>query len=110
MFALRGSGGMAKAVAFALKNAGFKQGYIIATNERPASNLQSNLVTSIALICRIFRLICSLMRRQSAWLGADADKLAFTETEVDRAKIVLMLWRCPPSPRLSAMLRLREKQ
>lgn len=49
------------------------------------------------------------MRHQSAWLGgADADKLAFTETEVDRAKIVLMLWRCPPSPRLSAMLRLRE--
>lgn len=32
-FALRGSGGMAKAVACALKDSGFKQGFIIARNE-----------------------------------------------------------------------------
>lgn len=32
-FALRGSGGMAKAVACALKDSGFNQGYIIARNE-----------------------------------------------------------------------------
>lgn len=33
VFALQGSGGMAKAVACALRDAGFKQGYIVARNE-----------------------------------------------------------------------------
>lgn len=38
-FALTGSGGMAKAVACALKDAGFKQGYIVARNETAGRQL-----------------------------------------------------------------------
>lgn len=39
VFALRGSGGMAKAVACALKDAGFTKGYIIARNEEAGQHL-----------------------------------------------------------------------
>ena len=39
VFALRGSGGMAKAVAYALRDAGFKQGFIVARNERAGLQL-----------------------------------------------------------------------
>ncbi|NDL63975.1 shikimate 5-dehydrogenase [Acerihabitans arboris] len=39
VFALRGSGGMAKAVAGALHNAGFRQGMIIARNEKTGRRL-----------------------------------------------------------------------
>ena len=39
VFALRGSGGMAIAVACALKDAGFKKGYIIARNEDAGKQL-----------------------------------------------------------------------
>ncbi|EGH32093.1 shikimate 5-dehydrogenase, partial [Pseudomonas syringae pv. japonica str. M301072] len=38
-FALRGSGGMAKAVAFALRDAGFTEGLIVARNEQAGRRL-----------------------------------------------------------------------
>ena len=42
-FALRGSGGMAKAVASALRDGGFKNGFIIARNERAGRALAQSL-------------------------------------------------------------------
>lgn len=109
VFALRGSGGMAKAVAFALKNAGFKQGYIIATNEKTGKqlaeqsgyiyrpdmqNIQADMLinaTPVGMAGGLMLINWPLLKLK--WIAR---------------KLFLMLWRCPPSPRLSAMLRLRE--
>ncbi|MBS0056095.1 shikimate 5-dehydrogenase [Yersinia sp. Marseille-Q3913] len=89
VFALRGSGGMAKAVAFALKNAGFKQGFIIATNERTGKQLAEQSG---------FRYRPDMQGVQANMLinatpvgmagGKEADTIAFTENEVNHADII----------------------
>lgn len=89
VFALRGSGGMAKAVAFALKNAGFKQGFIIATNERTGKQLAEQSG---------YRYRPDMQGVQADMLinatpvgmagGKEADTMAFTENEVNHADII----------------------
>lgn len=89
VFALRGSGGMAKAVACALKDAGFKRGYIVAKNEKTGQQLA-------ALYGYEWRadmqgvtgevLINATPIGMSG--GADADKLAYSEDEIDRANVI----------------------
>ncbi|MGP2425228.1 shikimate 5-dehydrogenase [Yersinia sp. 2538 StPb PI] len=89
VFALRGSGGMAKAVAFALKNAGFKQGYIIATNEVTGKQLadQSGYIYRPDMQdVRANVLINATPVGMSG--GKDADALAFTQGEIDSADII----------------------
>ncbi|TBL84317.1 shikimate 5-dehydrogenase [Hafnia alvei] len=89
VFALRGSGGMAKAVACALKNAGFKQGYIVAKNEKTGQQLASlygyewrpDMQGVEADV-----LINATPIGMSG--GVDADTLAFREDEIDRAKVI----------------------
>lgn len=88
-FALRGSGGMAKAVACAFKDAGFKRGYIIAQNEETGREL--------AELCG-YEWRKEMAGLQPAILinatpigmagGADADKLSFTPEEIDRAEVI----------------------
>lgn len=89
VFALRGSGGMAKAVACALKDAGFKRGYIVAKNEKTGQQLAELYgyewradmqgVTGEVLIN-------ATPIGMSG--GADADKLAYSEDEIDRANVI----------------------
>ncbi|MGT3208072.1 shikimate 5-dehydrogenase [Yersinia enterocolitica] len=89
VFALRGSGGMAKAVAFALKNAGFKQGFIIATNEKTGKKLaeQSGYTYQPDMQgVEADVLINATPVGMSG--GKEADSMAFTETEVEHAEVV----------------------
>ncbi|HHB1474898.1 TPA: shikimate 5-dehydrogenase [Yersinia enterocolitica] len=89
VFALRGSGGMAKAVAFALKNAGFKQGFIIATNEKTRKKLaeQSGYTYQPDMQgVEADVLINATPVGMSG--GKEADSMAFTETEVEHAEVV----------------------
>ncbi|MHA6307586.1 shikimate 5-dehydrogenase [Hafnia paralvei] len=89
VFALRGSGGMAKAVACALKNAGFKRGYIVAKNEKTGQQLaalygyewRADMQGVTAEV-----LINATPIGMSG--GADADKLAYSEDEIDRANVI----------------------
>ena len=95
-FALRGSGGMAKAVAAALKNAGFENGYIIARNEKTGralaelygfewraelDNLQPGL------------LINATPTGMSG--GAEAELMSFTPQQVDAASVVFEVVAMP---------------
>ena len=89
VFALRGSGGMAKAVACALKDAGFKRGYIVAKNEKTGQQLaalygyewRADMQSVTAEV-----LINATPIGMSG--GADADKLAYSEDEIDRANVM----------------------
>lgn len=89
VFALRGNGGMAKAVACALKDAGFKNGYIVARNEaagrrladlygytwRPdMAGLQAGLLINVTPLGMAG--------------GADETTLAFAESAIDAAQVV----------------------
>ena len=89
VFALRGSGGMAKTVACALKDAGFKRGYIVAKNEKTGQQLaalygyewRADMQGVTAEV-----LINATPIGMSG--GADADKLAYSEDEINSANVV----------------------
>lgn len=89
VFALRGSGGMAKAVACALKDAGFKRGSIVAKNEKTGQQLaalygyewRADMQGVTAEV-----LINATPIGMSG--GADADKLAYSEDEINSANVV----------------------
>lgn len=89
VFALRGSGGMAKAVACALKDAGFKRGYIVAKNEKTGQQLaalygyewRADMQGVTAEV-----LINATPIGMSG--GADADKLAYSEDEINSANVI----------------------
>ena len=89
VFTLRGSGGMAKAVACALKDAGFKKGFIVAIDEKTGKHLaelcgyewrpdmegiQADLLINATPIGMAG--------------GPDSDKLAYEEAEVNNAKVI----------------------
>lgn len=88
-FALRGSGGMAKAVASALRDAGFGDGIIVARNEQAGRQL--------ADVCG-YRWLPELQDRCPPMLinvtpigmagGPEADQLAFSETAIAAAERV----------------------
>lgn len=89
VFALRGSGGMAKAVACALKDAGFKRGYIVAKNEKTGQQLAAlygyeRRADMQGVTAEV--LINATPIGMSG--GADADKLAYSEDEIDRANVI----------------------
>lgn len=88
-FALRGSGGMAKAVASALRDAGFRAGVIVARNAEAGE--------ALAAACD-FRWRPALDDERPQMLinvtplgmtGPDAEVLAFSEHTIDAAEIVL---------------------
>jgi len=88
-FALRGSGGMAKAVASALRDAGFKEGIIVARNEQAGRQL--------ADVCG-YRWVAELGDRCPPMLvnvtpigmagGPQAQELAFSEAAIAAAERV----------------------
>jgi len=88
-FALRGSGGMAKAVASALRDAGFKEGLIVARNEQAGRQL--------ADVCG-YRWVAELGDRCPPMLvnvtpigmsgGPQAQELAFSEAAIAAAERV----------------------
>ncbi|PKE32817.1 shikimate 5-dehydrogenase [Rahnella sp. AA] len=110
-FALRGSGGMAKAVACALKDAGFKRGYIIAIDELSGRNL--------AEFCG-YEWRPDMEGLQPELLinatpigmagGEDADKLSFTPQEVDIAKVIFDVVALPEQTPLICYAREKNKK
>lgn len=96
-FVLRGSGGMAKAVAFALRDAGFRDGVILARNQEKGE--------ALARSCG-FRWQGELGNLQPSLLinvtpigmagGAEADDLAFPPDVVAAAETVFDVVALPP--------------
>jgi shikimate dehydrogenase len=96
-FVLRGSGGMAKAVAAALRDTGFRDGVIVARNE-PAGRALANLYG--------FAWAADLHTEEQADLlinvtpmgmtGADADALAFPPVMIAASAIAFDVVQYPP--------------
>lgn len=87
-FLLRGSGGMGKAVATAMVDAGFSGGTIVARNEAKGRALAERLgcgwVADSAATAAILVNVTPL-----GMTGADADVLAFTPEQIDAAEVVI---------------------
>lgn len=95
-FVLRGSGGMAKAVACALKDAGFKKGFIVAKNEKTGPELaklygfewrqdMTDLNPDL--------LINATPIGMSG--GEDANKLSFNESQINHAQVIFEIVALP---------------
>ncbi len=105
-FALRGSGGMAKAVACALRDAGFSKGTILARNETTGKALASQYA---------YAWKSELGEDQPDLLinatpvgmagGAEAEQLAFPEETVRRAACVFDVVALPPETPLIRLAR-----
>lgn len=110
VFALRGSGGMAKAVACALKDAGFKKGYIIARNEDAGKQLaglygfdwapdmngvQADMLINVTPIGMAG--------------GIDAETLAFTESAIGAAQVIFDVVAMPAETPLICYARAQKK-
>ncbi len=95
-FALRGSGGMAKAVACALKDAGFKKGFIVAKNEKTGPELaklygfewrkdMTDLNPDLLINATPIGMSGS----------ADADQLSFSEQQINHAQVIFEVVALP---------------
>ncbi|AJI95009.1 shikimate dehydrogenase substrate binding domain protein [Yersinia ruckeri] len=88
-FILRGSGGMAKAVIAALRDAGFKHGHIIARNESTGKLLAENY--GYQWQAEVGDLVADMLINVTPIgmaAGTEADILAFEPAIIDQAKIV----------------------
>jgi len=109
-FLLRGSGGMAKATATALVDAGFTEGVIVARNAAKGRALATALRCGWrhedeTSHCPVLVNVTPL-----GMAGADADALAFTRAQVEAAEIVIDVVAKPvetPLLRLARELRKR---
>jgi shikimate dehydrogenase len=110
-FAVRGSGGMAKAVACALKDAGFQQGTVVARNEAQGRQLaglygyqwrpnmeqvQADVLVNVTPVGMAG--------------GADADALAFDAAAIDAAQVVFDVVALPAETPLIRYARAQGKQ
>ncbi|MGE7991894.1 shikimate 5-dehydrogenase [Pseudomonas sp. NPDC089554] len=88
-FALRGSGGMAKAVASALRDAGFAEGVIVARNEQAGRQLADacgyRWQAQLDDICPPMLVNVTPIGMAG---GSEADELAFPETAIESAERV----------------------
>lgn len=110
VFALRGSGGMAKAVACALRDTGFKKGYIVAIDEESGR--------SLAELCG-YEWRPDMEGLQPGLLinatpigmtgSEDADKMSYTPDEVDAADIIFDVVAMPEQTPLIQYARAKNK-
>lgn len=96
-FALRGSGGMAKAVACALRDAGFTKGYIIAKNETSGPELAKLYGFEWRKDLQDVRDAKVLINATPIGMagGPDVDSLPYAEDEVARASVVFDVVHMP---------------
>ena len=110
-FALRGSGGMAKAVACALKDAGFTDGLIVARNETAGAALaaQYGFEWKKELENETPGLLINVTPIGMVG-GAEAEQLSFSEDLVRAAQMVFDVVALPPETPLIGPERNWEKR
>jgi shikimate dehydrogenase len=103
--ALRGSGGMAKAVACAFRDAGFKRGHIVARNETAGRKLAE--VSGFSWVRDTSGLDATLLINVTplGMEGPEADQLAFDRAAVQRASVVFDVVALPPETPLIKLAR-----
>jgi len=110
VFALRGSGGMAKAVACALRDAGFKKGYIVAIDEDSGKKLAElcGYEWQFDMADVHADLLINATPIGMAG-GPDADSLAFSESEVHAATVIFDVVAMPAVTPLIRYARSQDK-
>ncbi|GLQ86570.1 shikimate 5-dehydrogenase [Dyella flagellata] len=103
--ALRGSGGMAKAVACAFRDAGFRHGHIVARNE--ATGRQLAEVSGFAWRADMADLRADLLINVTpiGMEGPEQDQLAFERDAVERARAAFDVVALPPQTPLIKLAR-----
>ena len=103
--ALRGSGGMAKAVACAFRDAGFRLGHVVARNETAGRQLAE--VSGFSWVADTAGLDAQLLINVTplGMEGPEADQLAFDRAEVERARVVFDVVALPPETPLIKLAR-----
>ena len=95
--ALRGSGGMAKAVACAFRDAGFRQGHIVARNEVTGRKLaQASGFAWAPDMTKLSAQVLINVTPIGMEGGVEADALAFDVCDVERAHVVFDVVASPP--------------
>ncbi|RDS80219.1 shikimate 5-dehydrogenase [Dyella monticola] len=102
---LRGSGGMAKAVACAFRDAGFRHGYIVARNQVTGSTLAA--VSGFTWIADSHGLDADLLINVTpiGMEGPEKDQLAFEHDAVQRARAVFDVVALPSETPLITLAR-----
>jgi len=110
-FALRGSGGMAKAVACALKDAGFRKGVIVARNQTAGRALADlyGFAWQPGLDGIAADMLINVTPIGMAG-GAEAEALSFEEAAIDKARVVFDVVALPPETPLIRYAKARGKQ
>lgn len=109
-FALRGSGGMAKAVACALKDAGFSKGVIVAKNEKTGPELAG--LYGFDWRKEMGDLNADLLINATPVgmaNGEDADKLSFTQQQIEQAQIIFEVVALPAETPLVSCAKSKNK-
>ncbi|QAU24980.1 shikimate 5-dehydrogenase [Dyella sp. M7H15-1] len=103
--ALRGSGGMAKAVACAFRDAGFRHGYVVARNEAAGRKLAE--VSGFAWVADTSELDAKLLINVTplGMEGPEAGQLSFDRAMVERAKVVFDVVALPSETPLIKLAR-----
>lgn len=111
VFALSGSGGMAKAVACALRDAGFKNGFIVARNEVAGRRLADlyGLGWRADMAQVQAQLLINVTPIGMAG-GAEATTLAFAEAAIDAAQVVFDVVALPANTPLIRYAQTHGKQ
>ena len=104
-YAVRGSGGMAKAVASALRDAGHRRGVIMARNRDAGERLARRCGVEWSADVAGARATLLINATPLGMSGADADVLAFPEVCIEAAELVLDVVASPPSTPLVARAR-----
>lgn len=108
-FALRGSGGMAKAVAFAMRDAGFTDGLIVARNEEAGRALAQTCGLQWQPELGAERPPLLVNVTPLGMIGPQADELAFSIEALDAAATVFDVVANPSSTPLVQAARTRGK-
>ena len=111
VFVLRGSGGMAKAVACALKNRGLTEGFIVATNEKTGRDL-ADLYHYEYRAADTTGLHGSLLINATPvgmQGGPQADQLSFSQSDVNSAAVVFDVVALPAETPLIRYARQQHK-
>lgn len=106
-FVLRGAGGMAKAVAAALRDRGHRSGTIVARNEGVGRELARSYGYDWAPEAEDLDAALLINATPLGMAGADADRLAFSVDQVARAEVVFDVVATPvETPLMQAASRL----
>lgn len=111
VFALAGSGGMAKAMACALRDAGFRYGYIVARNERTGRHLAD--LYGFEWRANMHDVHAGLLINVTPLgmaAGADAQTMAFDTAAIDAATLVFDVVALPPDTPLLRYAKAHGKQ